>query len=147
MTQSDYIENLKTILAQIEKSEKWLLHSYKECESYNFENLTPQNYDQIEAFNARFARTSDLLFQKLFRSIDAIEFENKGTLLDALNRAEKRGIIEKVDHVREIREIRNTIAHDYAAENIISLTKEALDVTPTLLKILKNTQSYCQKFL
>jgi hypothetical protein len=39
----------------------------------------------------------DVILNKVFRSIDAIELEDGGTLLDVVNRAEKRGIIDSAE--------------------------------------------------
>ena len=41
---------------------------------------------------SRYTRICDLLLQKVFRSTDAFELERSETMLDALNRAEKRGL-------------------------------------------------------
>ncbi|MBU0559155.1 MAG: hypothetical protein KKG93_06175, partial [Bacteroidetes bacterium] len=67
----------------------------------------------METLASRFARVSDIVFQILFRSIDQVELENKGTLLDAVNRAHQRGLIESIDKMREIRDLRNQIVHEY----------------------------------
>lgn len=89
---------------------------------------------QLEALTARFARLADLLIQKLFRAQDAMLLEDEGTLLDRLNRAEKRGVIHSVEQWREIRELRNQIAHEYVLSDLRELFEAVIRVTPVLLE-------------
>jgi len=41
------------------------------------------------------------------------EFENQGTLVDVVNNAHKRGLFEDVEELRIMKDVRNTIAHEY----------------------------------
>lgn len=146
-TDKDTIENLFEVLKELENAENWLARSWEKCRAINPEQeLSAQHYDDLEAFTSRFARTSDFLLQKVFRAIDAVEMERSGTLLDAVNRAEKRGIIDSVADIRRIRELRNEIAHEYLTENLNLLFQEVKNVTPMLRTIIANTQSYCERF-
>ena len=45
--------------------------------------------------------------------IDSIDLEDQGTIRDRINRAEKKGLIESAEQFVLIRELRNTIAHEY----------------------------------
>ena len=47
----------------------------------------------MENLTSRFSRTIDLIVNKVFRSIDYVELEDSGTLIDVVNRAEKRELI------------------------------------------------------
>ena len=87
-----------------------------------------------------------MILQKLFRGLDALEMEEGGTLLDALNRAEKRCLIESVSDFREIREVRNEIAHEYARENIRPLFESVLEHTPALIEIIRRSREYCLRY-
>ena len=143
----DTIENLFDVLKELENAEQWLTRSLEKCRAINPEqDLSAQHYDDLEAFTSRFARTSDLLLQKVFRAIDAVEMERSGTLLDAVNRAEKRGIIDSVADIRRIRELRNEIAHEYLTENLNLLFQEVKNATPLLKAIIASTKSYSERF-
>ena len=109
--------------------------------------MTPADLDALEALTGRYARVSDMILQKLFRGLDAIELEDQGTLLDALNRAEKRGLIDSAADFREIRELRNEIAHEYAQENLRPLFDNVLERTPALLEIIRRSSDYCRRYL
>ena len=47
----------------------------------------------MENLTSRYSRTIDLIVNKVFRSIDYVELEDSGTLIDVVNRAEKRELI------------------------------------------------------
>ena len=147
MTGRDYLLNLRDALAILDESLFWLKRSYDVCEKIGIkEEFTPEEFDAFETLTSRFARTGDMVLQKAFRSIDKVELTDGGTLLDVLNRAHKRGLIESVDEVRLIRELRNDIAHEYKTEKLESLFKEVLEVTPRLMQIIATVREYCQKY-
>lgn len=148
MKQADHIAALSQTLRQLDESARWLRRSFTRCRRVkDRRELTPADLDAFEALTSRYARTSDMVLQKLFRGLDAIELEDGGTLLDALNRAEKRGLINSADAFREIRELRNEIAHEYARENLRPLFTSVLDHTPNLLEIIRKSQEYSAQYL
>src|SRR5262245_14706280 len=63
--------------------------------------LSVEHRESCEALTSRFARLCDLLVQRLFRTLDQVELTDEGTVLDRLNRAEKRGLIASADEWRE----------------------------------------------
>ena len=78
-----------------------------------------KDIDSVLAENlvGRYARTIDVIVNKVFRSIDAVELEDGGTMIDVANRAEKRGIVESADRVRDLKGLRNDIVHAYETED------------------------------
>ena len=80
----------------------------------SLEGATEQQLESAEAFTSRFARSVDLLVNKVLRSLDRMELSPEGTLLDIIRRAEKRGLLGRADELREMKDVRNMIAHDYA---------------------------------
>ena len=92
MKQKDLILNLFDTINILDNAVHWLKRSYTICSGIGVkESYTEEESDDLETLTSRFARVSDILIQKAFRSIDAVEFENKGTLIDVVNRAHKRG--------------------------------------------------------
>ena len=68
-----------------------MIHSNQVCDSFKSkEKFSVSDYDALESFLSRFARVCDLLFRKVFHSIDVYELEPQGSLLDVLNRSEKK---------------------------------------------------------
>ena len=96
---------------------------------------------------SRYTRICDLLPQKVFRSTDAFELERSETMLDALNRAEKRGLIDSSEQARGWTELRNQIFHDYAHHDFHSIFHDALEFITQILTALEKTQRYCEKTL
>jgi uncharacterized protein YutE (UPF0331/DUF86 family) len=82
----------------------------------------------------------------VFRSIDAAELEDGGTLIDAVNRAEKRGIVESASRVRDLKDLRNDIVHEYETDDLRSLFRQTLEVTPEVFALADSVERYCSRF-
>ena len=142
------VQALAETLRQLDDGARWLRRSLTRCGKARMKSeLTPSDLDAFEALMSRYARVSDMILQKLFRGLDVVELEDSGTLLDALNRAEKRGLIESVNDFREIRELRNEITHEYAQENLRPLFNSVLERAPALLEIIRRSREYSRRYL
>lgn len=108
-------------------------------DSYNEEDL-----ESIEALTARFERLSDIIVQKLLKSIDLYDQEVSRTVRERLLNAEKKGIIENHDQFLEIRILRNTIAHDYTDEHFGQVLKSVRIYAPILLHTLQKIEAYIE---
>ena len=136
---------LKQNLDDLLEAKKWLVHSYQVCESFKSkEKFSVSDYDALESFLSRFARVCDLLFRKVFRSIDVYELEPQGSLLDVLNRSEKKGLVDSSKQAREWTEL-NQIVQDYAHQDLNTLFVDALDFTPHVLKTIESTKQANRK--
>jgi uncharacterized protein with von Willebrand factor type A (vWA) domain len=116
-----------------------VLQSAKEGSSLSIEQR-----ESCEALTSRFARLCDLLVQRLFRTLDQVELVDDGTILDRLARAEKRGIIASAEEWRELRELRNEIAHDYLIESSDRVLTEAHRRSPQLLEAVERLRVYAR---
>jgi len=103
--------------------------------------------ERIEALTSRFARTVDIMSNRALRAIDRFEMFDTGTLLDVANRAEKRGLIESVDWLRELKDTRNRIAHDYAGERMPEILAWCRSELPRLLDACQRIIAYGQALL
>ena len=143
--QKDYIANLKENLDILDDALSWFNRSYKKCSEIGIkENYTADEFDIFETLTSRYARVVDILIQKVFRSIDAVEFEGHGTMIDVVNRAHKRRLFKSVDEIRRIKDLRNEITHEYVMEDIKNIFKETFFFAPKLMEIINSTKSYCQ---
>ncbi len=106
------------------------------------QGLKPEQLETLEALGARFARMSDMLAQKLFRAVDALELIDEGSLIDRFNRMEKRGVIAKTEDWVEIRQIRNQIAHDYVLKDLLSLYQSIYRSCPVLFQTMTDLEKY-----
>ena len=75
-----------------------------------------------------------------------MELEDSGTMIDVINRAHKRGLIDSVDEVRTIKDLRNKIAHEYAREDIESVYAQVVNFTPEIFAIAARILTYCSRY-
>ncbi|MBD3315308.1 MAG: hypothetical protein GF344_05940 [Chitinivibrionales bacterium] len=146
--QSEYIALLQETVKELKQARHWLQRSVDKCRDIDIASrLSEDQYDDLEAYMSRFVRANDLLIQKVFRAIDAVELERPGTLIDAVNRAHKRALIPGVDDIRRLRETRNEIAHEYVTEDLTDLLDRVRGYTPMLISIIDQTIAYCGKYV
>ncbi|MBI5244162.1 MAG: hypothetical protein HY922_10890 [Elusimicrobia bacterium] len=105
----------------------------------------PATEEKLEVLTARFARLADILTQKVFRALDAAEFADEGSFLDRLNRMEKRAVIPSAKLWRDIRDIRNQIAHEYALKSLAPLQRAVMAHCPDLFEAVARVRSYVQR--
>lgn len=131
-------------LAQAERALVWLKRSFKKCEQIDFsKELTIDQYDALENLTSRFARLTDLLTNKVFRSLDEYELEPQKSVIDVLRKAAKRRLgDEKV--LRELKELRNAIAHEYADTALLEIFKNVFAQTPSLIAVFDSTKKYIE---
>lgn len=112
-------------------------------------NLTDDEVEHIDQFIFRFSKLQDAIGQKLFKSVLielGEEIENKSAI-DIFNRLEQLGIIENYDIWKELRDLRNVLAHEYeedeneAAEKLNLIFKKKVE----LEKYLNDIVSYLEK--
>ncbi|MCK4762531.1 MAG: hypothetical protein KAW12_10075 [Candidatus Aminicenantes bacterium] len=147
MSHSDYIQALFTVIDEFDAALYWLKRSYNICRAAGIkEKYKEDEFDAFETLTGRFIRLSDMLIQKVFRSIDKVEFVKEGTMLDALNRAHKRGLIESIEQIQEIRKLRNDISHEYAPVELKELFDDTLRYTESLFEIVDRVKAYAGNF-
>jgi uncharacterized protein YutE (UPF0331/DUF86 family) len=134
-------------LEGMRKSLAWLKRSHEKCSRIGVkQRYTEDEFDDFENMVGRYARTLDVIVNKVFRSIDAVELEDGGTLLDAVNRAEKRGIVDSAERVRGLKDLRNDIVHEYETDDLPALFLQTLEAIPELFAIAERTEKYCERF-
>ena len=139
-------EKLKEDVAILAKQYTWLEISYNECKSIGIKkSYTIDEFGRFETLCSRYSRSIDYLIRKMFRTIDAYEFENQGTLIDTVNNAHKRGLFEEVEVLRIMKDIRNTLVHEYIEDNLQETFDEVLEYSLVLMKIMQNTKNYVEK--
>ena len=119
------------------------------CNAVNLEKgKVPEleDLEKLESLTARFARFNDILLQKIFRLIDVIDLDHAGTVRDRINRAEKKELINNAVEFIEIRELRNSIAHEYQPEALSLIFPRVLAYTPVLLDIADRARAYCRQY-
>jgi len=112
--------------------------------------LTPsprQSFEEEESFDAltsKFARCSDILTQKVLKTVVFILREEAPTFVDRMNLCEKLGAIPSAKSLIEIRDLRNTIAHEYAMDDLMELYVDVLKLCPQLVDASKSAEHFVQ---
>jgi len=131
-------ENLLANSRMLKKQLFWLQHSFNDAKDIGIKNqYTISEFDIFENLSSRFSRSVDFLIRKVFRSIDDVEFENQGTLIDVINNAHKRNLFPSINKVREIKDLRNSIAHEYIDDELEKLFEELLEKTQAVISIIE----------
>ncbi len=120
-------------------------YSYRKCSKIGImKEYTEEELESFDSLTSRFSRLSDLLIQKIFKIIEKADLEIEGGIRDRINKAEKKGLITDADTFVEIRELRNTIAHEYIPEAYKEIFTKVLEYTPDLLHSIEKIKNYCK---
>ncbi len=127
----------------LEKQLFWIEISFKQCEKIGIKDkYTIDEFGLFETLCSRYSRGIDFLIRKMFRTLDEYEFENQGTLVDVVNNAHKRELFQDIEELRVMKDIRNTIAHEYIEDELANIFDEVLEYTEILIVIINNTLKY-----
>lgn len=112
------------------------LKSYFPLDEERYLNLNNEAVMRLDQFVYRFSKLQDVIGAKIFRYILAWLYEEEDTMSmrDVLERLERLGIIDNVESWVYIRELRNTIAHDYplSTQEVVLSLNELVGSTETL---------------
>ena len=142
-----HLQNALEQIALAEAAATALRYSYRRHpEVLDDRAYSEAEWERWDALTARFARLADILTQRVFRAIDMAEYlPPEATFVDRLNRAEKRGHIRSAYEWKEIREVRNQIVHEYAAEHLLSpLLQDVVRHAPELLDCVQRVEEYAR---
>jgi uncharacterized protein with HEPN domain len=135
-------------LVLLHKSVIALDYSYDKCRAIGEKGeFDLDQQESFEALASRFARTSDILTQKVFKTLFILLQENIKTIIDAANLLEKLAVLESADDLLNVRELRNQIAHEYVESDVKALFFDVLRYVPEIKKIINNVTAYYHKHL
>ncbi len=141
------IDVLKANLEKLSSSMRWLNRSQARCLAIGIkETFTDDEFDDFENLTSRYARTTDLIVNKVLRSIDTVEFLDSGSVIDAANRAEKRGLVDSVSRLRAFKDLRNEIAHEYQTDDLRSLFEAVMNEVPELIATAERIAVYGKRY-
>jgi len=139
-------EKLKQDYTLLKKQLNWLQLSAIECKAIQIkETYTVEEFGKFEILCSRYSRGIDFLIRKIFRTIDEFEFENQGTLIDVVNNAHKRGLFDDIEELRIMKDVRNTIVHEYIEDELVEVFDEVLLYSDKLIVIIENTLDYIDR--
>jgi len=143
-----HLEVLRENVNKLNLSAGWVRRSYEQTRLIELNsNYSPEEFEKLEVLASRYARTTDMLVNKVLRSIDTLESEDIGTIIDIMNRAEKRRIVDSAELLHTIKDLRNSIVHEYQIEEIAKFFGDIIKLSPVLLDIIKSVNEYCSRYL
>lgn len=144
-------DELKQLLVeefeQLKKAQKHLLFSFQKAKTIDIhkDDFSEEEFEVLEAMCSRFARVSDMLVKRIFRLIDQIELEDKNlSIIDRIANAEKRKLINNELDFRNIRELRNEIAHEYRDQQYKEFFEDVLGLVSILNDSISRVEKYVQ---
>lgn len=141
-------EKLKQDNILLKKQLSWLKISTCQCKKITIKKeYTVEEFGNFETLCSRYSRNMDFLIRKIFRTLDEFEFENQGTLVDVINNAHKRELFEDIEMLRVMKDLRNTIVHEYIEDELIDVFEEVLKYSEILIEIINNTLYYIKNII
>jgi hypothetical protein len=135
---------LKSELNLMNDASAVLKYSYRKCLKIKTKkNYTLKELDSFENLASRFARLNDIIIQRVLKTIHSIDLDEINTVRDLINLAEKKNLIKSAQKTIEMRELRNSIVHEYIPDVIKSVFVRTLKLTPLLLDDVELINSHC----
>jgi hypothetical protein len=112
-------ENLKAMYGDAQKIAMHLGRSLENLgdmfplDVASYEKFSDREFESVDAFRVRFMDLQDFIGNKLFKSLLKVELEELGSMLDVVNKMEKRRIIHSAEQWHDLRNIRNSFSHEY----------------------------------
>jgi len=140
------LEKLQQDYNLLKKQLFWIKLSYDECKIIGIKKeYHIDEFSKFETLCSRYSRSIDFLIRKMFRTLDSFEFENQGTLVDVVNNAHKRLLFGSIDELRIMKDIRNTIVHEYIEDDLVDVFEEVLEYSEKLITIINTTIGYINR--
>ena len=125
----------------------WIIHTISAEPQGGKKEFDLEQRESFEALTSRFARASDILTQKVLKTLFILLQENTKTIIDVAKLLEKQTVLESADDLLNVRELRNQIAHEYLESNVKALFFDILRYVPEIKKIINNVTAYYHKHL
>ena len=108
-------------------------------------SLSEENIAWIDLLINRFGKLQDIIGTKIIDLFLEKQQESNHdlTILDKINKLERLGLIESADLWKEMRRVKNNIAHEYPdhPEIMANQLNRIFSLTPQLLKIYSDLKS------
>lgn len=116
--------SIETLQRSVEKCRKIGIK-----QDYSFEEQ-----ESFDSLTSKFSRTSDILTQKVIRTVWMLLHESFVPFIDMINVCEKMGMLHSTHEIISIRDMRNQIAHEYTPDALRDLVPEVIEMTNQLVE-------------
>ncbi|MBI2603597.1 MAG: nucleotidyltransferase substrate binding protein [Deltaproteobacteria bacterium] len=129
---------METHIDYLKKALEYFEYSFEKVKTLpkHVKDLDHESLETWKSFAARFARASDLFLGKYLRG-KILESDPgfRGSFRDMLNQGAKLGFIEDETTWLKIRELRNTVAHEYNNQAFDDYISFLLKYAPHIISI------------
>jgi hypothetical protein len=142
---TEYLQFLKEDLENLDSLNNLLTKSYVICKKIDLKkDLDDNEFAMFENLSTRFSRVLNFVINRVLKSIDKVELEHEGMVLEVLIRASKRDFFEDIEEVKDIKILCDDLEQEYNVHNLVALFKEIFLFTSKLLDIVECTKNYCK---
>ncbi|AZV47333.1 hypothetical protein C3L23_08620 [Nautilia sp. PV-1] len=117
---------------------------YGNIDISKYEDIKSYDVKSLDALAYRFSKIQSLLGEKVFKEIlEKLEYDlTDKSYIDILQYIEKEGIINSIYEWKKLREIRNSLSHDYPEEieSVVNAINQMLDSIEIFEKIVKKVE-------
>ncbi len=110
-----------------------------------FPSLDESRLEHIDQFIYRFSKLQDAMGKRLFPTLYGLleEDESPRPFIDILTRLEKLGVITDAEDWQVLRNIRNTIAHEYpgSVEQTVTALNLLLEMLPVIRRMYERIRA------
>ena len=146
MRQNKMKKLLTDELALLEKSLVMLNYSLENCQKIGIKDeYSMPELSEFEALAGRYSRSSDILTQKIIKTLFILLQEEAKFFIDRCNLSEKMGFVDSSDDLYAIRKLRNDIAHEYCIVDITEIFKPLIENSGLLLVIVGRVKDYIEE--
>lgn len=142
-------EDLKALLKEyyqdILKMNGLLEWSGQKVQKFESTDYTPEEFEALEAFTARYSRLTDFFTSKFLRTILTLLRDDSVAFIDRVNFLEKMEVIDSAANLIEMRDLRNSIVHDYWIEEVKANFIRVRKMANPLLKEVNQAITFCEK--
>ena len=145
---------IKKLIEECDKHQYYINSAYSKIAyklpltAQTYKQLTDEDIVHIDQFVFRFSKLQDAIGQRLFKAMLTFLEEDVETLpfIDVLNKLEKLSLIESTEQWKQLREIRNAIAHEYddSPELMSQVLNTVFDARIELFAIYENLKNTYQ---
>ncbi|MCP5052346.1 MAG: hypothetical protein GY940_34580 [bacterium] len=140
---------LKHLLENLRRAKSTLEYSYGICKRIGVKDeYSEDEQDRFESMSSKFARLTDLILKQAVKTVDLLDLEDPPqSMRDAINRAERKGLVSSALTFIEIRKMRNKIAHEYVEEgDQLEMYKFVLQNAPVLFDTVARIERHCERY-
>ncbi len=131
--------NLSLLLQSVDV----LVYSLDKCHKIGIkDNYTMSELNDFEALSSRFARSTDILTQKVLKTLFIAMQEDAPFFIDRCNLSEKLELVNNANELHNIRGLRNQISHEYQLNDLVLIFATVLENSQLLLDIITKVKNY-----